>query len=138
MTSPPVGARRAVSESSVVLIVSADSGCAALVRAVAGHLCARTELTITEVIDLRLALDEVVGLLMSDVSDSVLRCRFDQTETGLRVVLRTAGVGRIRRPDTGGFGWQVLSSLVDTLDWSHSDGEVRVELLKAAVEHDSV
>ena len=41
-------------------------------RAVAGHLCARTGLTITEIIDLRLALDEVVDLLMPDVPGSVL------------------------------------------------------------------
>jgi serine/threonine-protein kinase RsbW len=50
--------------SPVVLIIPADRQYAALVRAVAGHLGARTGLTVTEISDLRLAVDEACGLLV--------------------------------------------------------------------------
>lgn len=56
---------------AVTLIIPAELYYAALVKAVAGHLGARTGLTVAEITDLRLAVDEACGLLLprSDRND---------------------------------------------------------------------
>ena len=126
----------AVDPSPVVLIIPADRYYAALIRAVAGHLGARTGLTVTEITDLRLAVDEACDLLVpSSNPDGQVCCRFVQGLSGLRIRFATVDSGQVQ-PDTGGFGWRVLSALVDELAWSRDAGQVRVDILKRPLERD--
>jgi serine/threonine-protein kinase RsbW len=122
--------------SPVTLIIPADRHYAALVRAVAGHLGARTGLTTTEITDLRLAVDEACGLLVpSSTPEGEVCCRFVQDQSGLRMRFSVADSGQ-DHPDTTGFGWRVLSALVDDLGWSRDAGQVRVDILKRPLECD--
>jgi serine/threonine-protein kinase RsbW len=133
---PSVDAGRVVSEPPIVLIIPAQLRYVALARSVAGHLGAQAGLTVTEITDLRLAVDESCALLVDGTRDGEMWCRFVQDEPGLRIAFFAAGCPLVR-PDTNGFGWLVLSALVDELNWSHVDGGARVDLLKRPVERDT-
>jgi anti-sigma regulatory factor (Ser/Thr protein kinase) len=131
-----VDAAGGLGPSPVVLIILADRYYTALVRAVAGHLGARTGLTTTETTDLRLAVDEAYGLLMpSSTLEGEVRCLFVQDESGLQMTFSTADTGQ-GHPETSGFGWRVLSALVDGLSWSRAAGQVRVDIRKRPLERD--
>ena len=133
---PAVEAAGAVGPAPVTLIIPAELYYAALVKAVAGHLGARAGLTVTEITDLRTAVDEACGLLLpSTARHGKVCCRFVQDETGLRMRFSVADTGQ-DTPDTDGFGWLVLAALVDGLDWSREGGRVRVEILKRPLERD--
>lgn len=122
--------------SAVTLAVPAEPYYTAVVKAVAGHLGARTGLTVTETTDLRLAVDEAFGLLLPrPMRKEEVCCRFVQDETGLRITFCAPDTGQ-DTPDTGGFGWLVLAALVDGLDWSRPAGRVRVEVLKRPLQRD--
>ena len=132
--------------SPIVLTIPAEASNGALVRAVAGHLGARVGLTVTEITDLRLAVDEACALLIGGASggasdgeegaDGELTCRFDHSELGLRItILATGGVAA--DPDTAAFGWLVLSMLVDELCWARVSGGTRMDLFKRPVERDA-
>ncbi len=118
------------------MVIPAQLYYAALLKAVAGHLGARTGLTVTEITDLRLAVDEVCGLLLSS-SDRKgdACCRFVQDFGGLRMRFSVADAGQ-EAPDADGFGWLVLAALVDDLDWSRDHGRIHVEILKRSLERD--
>lgn len=62
-------------------------------------------------------------------------CWFVQDETGLRITFSAPDTGQ-DAPDTDGFGWLVLSALVDGLDWSRDDGRIRVGVLKRPLRRD--
>ena len=127
---PAVGAAGAAGPSAVTLVIPAELYYAALVKAVAGHLGARAGLTVTEITDLRLAVDEACGLLLPrSAGDGEACCWFVQDEAGLRITFSAADIGQ-DTPDTDGFGWLVLAALVDDLDWSRDGGRIRVDIVK--------
>ncbi|HEX2497295.1 MAG: ATP-binding protein [Actinomycetes bacterium] len=120
--------------SPVRVIVPADKTYVALVRSAASHLGARLGLTMQELTDLRLAVDEACGLLLLpgefDTTGAELHCRFDEYPDRLAVTV--SAEASESAPDVDGFGWNVLSALVDELRWSYQDGWARVELVKRA------
>lgn len=118
----------------VVVSVPADKTYVVLIRSAISHLGARLGFTVAEITDLRLAVDEACGLLLAPdegllVTGASLRCRFEEMADGLRVTV-SAAVTADSHPDTEGFGWSVLSALVDGLTWSMLDGTGYVELVK--------
>lgn len=124
----------AVVSPPVVLSVPADKTYVALVRSAASHLGARLGLTMQELTDLRLAVDEACGLLLLpgefETTGTELQCRFDEYPGRLAVTV--SAEAEQSAPDVDGFGWNVLSALVDELRWSYQDGRARVELVKHA------
>jgi hypothetical protein len=91
---------------------------------------------VTEIADLRLAVDEACGLLVpSSALKGEVCCLFIQDQRGLRVRFSASDSGQ-GHPDTRGFGWRVLSALVDELGWSCDGGRVRVDILKRPLERD--
>jgi serine/threonine-protein kinase RsbW len=120
----------------VVISVPADKTYVALIRSATAHLGARAGFSVVEITDLRLAVDEACGLLLSPhehgglaAGGGELECRLIEYGAGLRVVVSTADDSD-RRPDQEGFGWHLLSGLVDRLRWSRADGRAQVELVK--------
>jgi serine/threonine-protein kinase RsbW len=133
---PVLDAAGAASASPVVLVIPADRYYAALIRAVVSHLGARTGFTVTEITDLRLAVDEACALLLPSSSQAgELCCRFVQDETCLRMRISAPDTGQAA-PDTAGFGWRVLAALVTDLGWSQEAGRVHIDILKRPLERD--
>ena len=122
------------SSGAVRVSVPADKTYVALVRSAASHLGARLGLTIAELTDLRLAVDEACGVLLLpgefETTGAELHCRFDEYPD--RLVVHVSAEADESAPDVDGFGWSVLSALVDELRWSYQDGWAQVELVKRA------
>lgn len=98
---------------AVRLRVSAGSVYLSTVRAVAADLAMQQDLTLDEVDDLRLAVDEACSMLVPiAVPGGDLDCVFFLSGNEIRVrcsVPSRAG----HHPPVGGFSWQVLTALAD-------------------------
>jgi serine/threonine-protein kinase RsbW len=110
--------------------VPADVAYVSTLRLTAAGLAARCELTIDDIEDLRLAVDEACALLLPHVpAGSTLDARF-------RLSYGTLAVGVSGTPDGGaeldrkGFAWTVLGALASSVDVSHEDGRLTITLTK--------
>jgi hypothetical protein len=91
-------------------------------------------LGITDVTDLRLAVDEACALFLlhpafPDGREIGLACRFAAYREELRVTVR-APVPAGFAPDTEAIGWIMLGALVDDLAWTRQDGYGTLTLTK--------
>lgn len=123
--------------AAVELSLTAGSEYLSTVRAVAADLAMQQDMTLDEVDDLRLAVDEACSLLVPlATDDGQLRCRFSLSDEEIRVRCsvpsRSGGA-----PLTDGFPWQVLVTLTDSAQsdvQSDGDGDVTwIELVKRKV-----
>jgi serine/threonine-protein kinase RsbW len=99
--------------AAVELRLTAGSEYLSTVRAVAADLALQQDMTLDEVDDLRLAVDEACSMLVPLASaGALLRCRFSLGEEEIRVrcSVPSANGGK---PPTDGFPWQVLMTLTD-------------------------
>jgi serine/threonine-protein kinase RsbW len=105
-------------DSAVVLGIPAERDQVVLVRSVASHVGARLGLSVAQITDLRLAVDEACGLflLSPDFAGQLLECRFEQQPDALRITV-SALVPPILAPDVDDIGWIMLASLVDEVSW---------------------
>src|SRR5258708_38235403 len=94
----------------VVISVPADKTYVALIRSATAHLGARAGFSVVEITDLRLAVDEACGLLLSPhehgglaAGGGGLECPRTEYGAGLRVGVFTPA-GSDRRPAPGGVG----------------------------------
>lgn len=117
---------------SVLLEIPADRDHVALVRSVAVHVAAGLGLGfgVTDVTDLRLAVDEACNLfLVQPEVAGALRCLFETGGAWLRVTVSAPAPGGFT-PDVEDIGWIMLGALVDELDWSAAGGRGTVTLAK--------
>jgi serine/threonine-protein kinase RsbW len=121
--------------ASVVLTVPAHKDFIVIVRSAVAQLGACFSFTIGEIGDLRLAVDEACNLLVADQPQPYgavvggLDCRAEVRGDLLRVTVSASAEGA-ESPDTEGFGWNILTALVDSLAWEQDNDMVRVELEK--------
>jgi serine/threonine-protein kinase RsbW len=119
---------------AVRLSVSAGSVYLSTVRAVAADLAMQRDLTLDEVDDLRLAVDEACSMLVPlAVPGGELDCVFQLSGDEIRV--RCSVPSRDgHQPPTDGFSWQVLAALADDArsEVSHDGGTpvASIELVK--------
>jgi serine/threonine-protein kinase RsbW len=117
--APPGDARRdrrvgtKAQPAEVRLTIPADGAYVAVPRAVVGNLAARNDFTLDAIDDLRIAVDEACALLLPHASDGIVECVFS-IDRPVMVVAVSARVPKGWHPDTSGFGWMVLSALVDS------------------------
>jgi anti-sigma regulatory factor (Ser/Thr protein kinase) len=121
-------------ESEVFIEIPADRLYVVLARSAAVHIGAVLHLGITDVTDLRLAVDEACALFLlhpafPDGAAVGLACRFAAYPGQLQVTVR-APVPPDFAPDTEGIGWIMLGALVDDLAWTRQDGYGTVTLSK--------
>jgi serine/threonine-protein kinase RsbW len=114
----------------VDLRVPADPSYVAIVRLAATGLAAHGQLTLDDIEDLRLAVDEACSLVLPHaVAGSPLDVRFEVEEGCL-----TATVGVRAEPgaqvDLTGFTWTVLSALVSAVEVSHDAGRLLITLTR--------
>lgn len=116
----------------VEVTVPADTGYVATLRLVTASLAARCDLTIDDIEDLRLAVDEACALLLPHAKPaSTMHVRFALT-TGCLVVATTVDSPEATEasPDRTGFAWSVLSALASAVDVTGKDGRLAITVTK--------
>ena len=116
--------------SDVGLRVPADATFVAVLRSVTAGLAARCDLTLDEIEDLRLAVDEACALLLPLAGpDTSMTTRFalhpDHLDLSISVPAEPDAA-----PDRGGFGWTVLCALADAVHVSSSGPELVIAVSK--------
>jgi serine/threonine-protein kinase RsbW len=98
-------------------------------RLAAAALAARCELTIDEIEDLRLAVDEACALLLPHATEgSALEARFELNQGKLAVDATVHTVDG--KPDRNGFAWTVLGALATTVDVTAKDERLTISITK--------
>jgi len=110
--------------------VPADVAYVSTLRLTAAALAARCELTIDDIEDLRLAVDEACALLLPHASPgSPLEARFELAYGRLDVQASiTSEEGA--QLDRNGFAWTVLGALAAPVDVTQADGHITIALTK--------
>jgi serine/threonine-protein kinase RsbW len=121
---------------TVVVRVPADPDYLAVIRSASAHVATKFGCTLSEVADLRLAVDEACGLLLRHtVRDrraegaGDLECCFILDGPALRVVL-SRQARDAAPPESDEFGWTILGALVDDIVWRVEGPTVHVEIVK--------
>jgi serine/threonine-protein kinase RsbW len=118
---------------TVALSIPADREQVVLVRSVAGHIAARLGLSMAELADLRLAVDEACGLFLLSPgfgsAGEMVECRFEESAASLSVTVSAPAPPSVQ-PDVDDIGWLMLSALVDELTWKSENGTARLTLVK--------
>ncbi len=110
--------------------VPADGAYVATLRLTAASLAARCDLTIDDIEDLRLAVDEACALLLPHAEGtSTLDAHFELHPAALHVAVSVvAGDGA--EPDRGGYAWTVLGALAASVEVARQDGRLAITLTK--------
>jgi serine/threonine-protein kinase RsbW len=100
-------------------------------RLTAASLAARCDLTIDDIEDLRLAVDEACALLLPHAAaDSTLDARFE-LHSGRLSVNTSVATDESAEPDRDGFAWTVLGALATTVDVRNAAGRLTIAVTKA-------
>jgi len=116
---------------AVEVRVPADVGYVSTLRLTAASLAARCDLTIDDIEDLRLAVDEACALLLPHANaGSTLDARFELAKDRLAVAasVETAETAEL---DRAGFAWTVLDALATSVDVRSADGRLTILVTKA-------
>ena len=85
-----------------------------LARTTATACCARLDFGVDRLEDVRLAVDEVVGMLVAQATpDSEIACEFTPYDDGRLDIAITASTTARTLPPTDSLGWVILTSLVN-------------------------
>jgi serine/threonine-protein kinase RsbW len=118
---------------TVILTIPADREQVVLVRSVAGHIAARLGLSVAELTDLRLAVDEACGLFLLapgfGTRGETIECRFEELPDVLAVTVSAPAPATLQ-PDVDDIGWIMLGALVDVLTWKSEEGMARLSMIK--------
>jgi serine/threonine-protein kinase RsbW len=110
--------------------IPADVVYVSTLRLTAASLAARCDLTIDDIEDLRLAVDEACALLLPHATDgSPLEARF-VLATGRLEVETAVQTGDGAEPDRSGFAWTVLGALASSVDVHKESGRLAILVTK--------
>jgi serine/threonine-protein kinase RsbW len=116
------------STPEVRLSVPAHGAFLSLIRTTSAAVAARLDMTIDEIEDLRIAVDEAAAMLLPSVAgDRSVDVVFTLGDEALTISL-SAETADARAPDQDGFGWTVLSALVGSVSAEHVDGRSTIVL----------
>jgi serine/threonine-protein kinase RsbW len=132
---PKVNGIRARGIESVLIRVPAYRDYVAVIRAAVAQLGARLGYTVSELIDLRLAVDEaccrlIGGDHLDGPSEGHLECRLRVGVGTLQATVVAPAAG-VETPDRDGFGWNILTALVDSLSWANDGVTARIDMVKS-------
>jgi serine/threonine-protein kinase RsbW len=100
--------------SPIRLRIPASSAWVVLVRTTATACCARLDYDVDRLEDVRLAVDEVVGLLIAQADPGTdVECTFLPHDDGRLEITVTATTSSGTLPRSDSFAWAVLTALVD-------------------------
>jgi serine/threonine-protein kinase RsbW len=115
---------------AVEVRIPADVVYVSTLRLTAARLAARCDLTIDDIEDLRLAVDEACALLLPHATpDSTLDARFELAE-GKLAVDTSVTTSDNAEPDRDGFAWTVLGALASSVDVRRDDDRLTITVTK--------
>lgn len=117
-------------EDVVEVRVPADVGYVSTLRLTTASLGARCGLTVDDIEDLRLAVDEACALLLplaDPDSELDLRFRLGSGHLAVEASVRSAGSDE---PDRGGFAWTVLGALASSVEVARDDARITITVTK--------
>ena len=119
------------STQSVEMRIPADVAYVSTLRLTAASLGARCGLTVDDIEDLRLAVDEACALLLplADAAGT-LDARFEVTDGRLAVATSVPAPDGAQ-PDRSGFAWTVLGALATSVEVAHEAGRATITVTKA-------
>lgn len=116
---------------AVEVRIPADVVYVSTLRLTAASLAARCDLTIDDIEDLRLAVDEACALLLPHASaSSTLDARFELA-AGRLTVETSVRTGDVAEPDRSGFAWTVLGALASSVDVRKDAERLAITVTKA-------
>ena len=116
--------------SEVQLRIPADGAFVSALRTLTAGLAARCDLTIDQIEDLRIAVDEACSLLLPHAAAPAHLTALFTLEPGALRVVASVPADPSANPDRGGLAWTVLSALADDLSVSNDDGVLSVAIGK--------
>ena len=117
--------------ATIHISVPAEAQYVGLVRSTSAHVAAHCDLTMDQIEDLRLAVNEAFAFLVDPSADSNIDITFTVDGSTLAITLK--GSHTIQEPDCNSFGWTVLSALVNAVASSRNeDGRIIIELTALA------
>jgi serine/threonine-protein kinase RsbW len=115
---------------AVEVRIPADVAYVSTLRLTAASLAARCDLTIDDIEDLRLAVDEACALLLPLAAEkSTLDARFE-LHGGRLSVETSVATEAAAEPDRSGFAWTVLGALASSIDVRKEDGRLAIVVTK--------
>lgn len=94
-------------------------------------MAAHCNLTMDQIEDLRLAVNEAFAFLVDPTESSNIDITFDIDGSTLSITLKSAHAGQ--EPDRNSFGWTVLSALVNEVASSRNEhGHIIIQLTALA------
>lgn len=129
--TPPTTPEPDGSDADVVEVCTpADVVYVSTLRLAAASLATRCNLTVDDIEDLRLAVDEACALLLPHATaSSTLNARFEVGEGELRVHTSVATSGTAQ-PDRDGFAWTVLGALASDVAVHAEAGRLTITVAK--------
>ena len=118
-------------EDRVTIRMPAEGAYLSVLRTATAGLAARLDFTLDEIEDLRIAVDEACGLLLSQASPGAdLDCDFTLAEDSMTIAVSVPSQ-RAQLPARDTFAWTVLSALAGSVDaWSGPGDRLTVMLRK--------
>jgi len=127
----------AVDGDVVVLVVPADNTYLAVLRTATAGLAARLTMTLDQIEDLRIAVDEACAILVplatasrTDAAGPEVRCRFTVMPEALRIDVSVGTQYGHKLPGAQSFSWQVLTALAGEVAADARDGRATISLIK--------
>jgi serine/threonine-protein kinase RsbW len=116
---------------AVEVRIPADVAYVSTLRLAAASLAARCDLTIDDIEDLRLAVDEACALLLPHAGrGTTLDARFELAQ-GRLAVETSVDTADGAEPDRSGFAWTVLDALATSVDVRSDAGRLTIAVTKA-------
>ena len=113
---------------TVTLEIPADTAYVSVARSVAAAMSARADLTIDQLEDVRLAVDEALTQAIADaVPASAIRIDCTVQAQELAITVESASASG-RTPSTSTFSWIVMRALVDEVSAAVDDGRLTLAL----------
>ena len=115
----------------VTVCMPAEGAYLSVLRTATAGLAARLDFTLDEIEDLRIAVDEACGLLLSQASPGAsLDCDFTLGEDSVTITV-SVQTQRAQLPARDTFAWTVLAALAGSVDaWAGPGGKLTVMLRK--------
>jgi serine/threonine-protein kinase RsbW len=120
----------ALGDDVVIVVVPANGTYLAVLRTATAGIAARLQMTLDEIEDLRIAVDEACGILLPLAAhDAEVTCRFAVTLPALKINVSVPTNGG-KLPGDQSFSWQVLTALAGEVSADHLDGVATIHLTK--------
>ena len=118
-------------DDQVTIRMPAEGAYLSVLRTATAGLAARLDFTLDEIEDLRIAVDEACGMLLSQASPGAkLDCDFTLAEDSVTIAVSVPSQ-RAQLPARDTFAWTVLSALAGSVDaWSGPGDRLTIMLRK--------